>query len=56
MLPKHMNGNKVLNMEYGKALITSAGFDNFNHRNTFDISMPLFNPITAHMSHKIIDK
>ena len=41
------NVNTPLSMNTGKAMIASAGFNNANHRAMFDISIPVFNSLSA---------
>jgi hypothetical protein len=32
------------------AILASSSFESLTYRNTFDISVPVFNPLTAHVN------
>ena len=41
--------NTVLDVHTGKALIAGGGFSTWTYRRTYDISIPVYNPLTASM-------
>ena len=42
------NAKSKLNIDYKAAIVASSAFESDSYRNGFDISVPLFNPLTAH--------
>lgn len=39
--------NNVLDVNVGKAIIAGGGFSTWTYRRTFDVSLPVYNPLTA---------
>lgn len=41
--------NSVLDVNVGKAVIAGGGFSSWTYRRTYDISIPVYNPLTANI-------
>ena len=39
--------NNVLDVNIGKAVIAGGGFSSWTYRRTYDVSIPVYNPLTA---------
>lgn len=39
--------NNVIDVNVGKAVIAGGGFSSWTYRRTYDISIPVYNPLTA---------
>lgn len=47
--------NTVLDVNIGKAVIAGGGFSSWTYRRTYDVSIPVYNPLTAkvHLPEKL---
>ena len=41
--------NTVLDVNVGKAIIAGGGFSTWSYRRTFDVAVPVYNPLTANI-------
>jgi len=39
--------NTVLDVDVGRAVIAGGGFDSWTYRRTYDVAIPVYNPLTA---------
>lgn len=39
--------NATLDVPHGKAIVAGGGYSDLTYRRTFDVSIPVFNPLTA---------
>ena len=41
--------NSVLDVDSDKAIIAGGGFSSWTYRRTYDVALPVYNPLTEHL-------